>query len=168
MGLRVEDYVCLMLGLRNIKINGNYDINFDAGAFSLGTQMFYEIKSVKKSSSSIIYLWRIEKEKYAAKQNDVKVRYAFCVHSISDIKSHEVITKGFIDNPPKIYIVSLRTLLEILHGVEKTSYVSEKTSGYNRVGYSEGYKRLPIKSVINICTNRESNGVFVEPRIWTK
>ena len=26
MGLRVEDYVCLMLGLRNIKINGNYDI----------------------------------------------------------------------------------------------------------------------------------------------
>lgn len=101
MGLRVEDYVCLILGLKKIKINGNYDINFDAGIFSLGTEIFYEVKSVKKNSSAIIYLWRIEKEKYAAKQNGVQVRYAFCVHSINNIESHEVITKGFISNPPR-------------------------------------------------------------------
>lgn len=152
VGDRIEDLVCRCLGLTNIPINGNYDVNFDAGLYFKGNEIFFEIKSLRRGSKSPLYVCRLEKEKKAQEQSGKKVIYVFCVHGISGVKNQADITRMIISNPVNFYLLPLDEVIRITKDLPVKVISRENgLNGYNRKGYERGYMNLSAKSIRSVC-----------------
>ena len=151
MGLRIESLVCSLLGLTPIPINGQYDVNFDAGHYSKENETFFEIKSVKAGGKSPIYLFRLEKELEAQKQTGCPVYYLFCTHKVKAVISQEAITLGLLKGDINIYAVPLDMVNKMSKNLHVRKMKRDTPSGYNRKGYCEGYINFPVKDLAKIC-----------------
>jgi len=142
-GSVAEGITCSVLSLRKIPINGKADICFDA---EVG-KFFFEIKSVKSTGKVIIYDYRMKRE--------VKVRnvfYAILTHRVKSHKDPSTLFQTFIDNGLELFIapakIIKKTALEC--PLVTVEHENHKATGYNRVGYREGYRALPVKKLRNI------------------
>lgn len=145
-GKAMEELVCAAMGLVDIPINGNCEINFDAKS----GRLFYEIKSVRglPSSKSVIYDWRIEKEKPYRK----RLRYVFGLHCVKHAKSNqdlwEQLSKGvkLLSVPSaKVHRLALKEPLRKIK-TERLERAGPR-DGYSRKGYCEGYRNLKVASL---------------------
>lgn len=161
MGLRIENLVCDLLHLTNIPINGQYDVNFDAGHYTSEGEIFFEIKSVQQGGHSIIYLFRLEKELAAQKQTGCPVFYLFCTHKVKGVISQDAITQGLLSGAINIYAVPLNLVNKLSKDL-RVRKVHSHTLGYGRKGYCDGYISFPTKDLPTICDYTFHCGVQID------
>ncbi|MCM8542395.1 MAG: hypothetical protein NE328_19145 [Lentisphaeraceae bacterium] len=152
VGDRVEDLVRTVLGLTKISIDGNYSVNFDAGMYYYNQEIFFEIKSLRKSSKSPLYVFRLDKELKAQKISGNPVIYIFCCHKIQGAKTQADITRMIINGPIDLYLIQLNEVAAMTDPLPLKTISKEKgLNGYNRKGYEKGYKNLPQKQIDKAC-----------------
>lgn len=152
-GQIAQEIVCAALDLLPIPINGKCSICFDAER----SGHFYEIKSVKRTGKVVIYDWRMEKER-AAK---VPLSYAILVHNVRGSDGHDLL-REMLDSEPEILVVPASVIHELaqsypLRQLQRPS--SDPRNGYNRTGYRDGYRNVPVKELkallpCTLCGNR--------------
>lgn len=141
-GKAMEELACAFLGIYTIPINGNYDVNFDA----FYKDQFYEIKSVQASGKVVIYDWRMEKEKPFGKN----LTYVFVVHKVKSAKSNRDLWRQIESKGVSIFNYPASTVHEeALKCPLKVMNPGNKRAGWNRKGYSNGYRNLPLKNLIH-------------------
>jgi len=143
--MAAQDIVCDTLGLLPIPINGKFEACFDA--FRDG--WYFEIKSVKLGSAIPVYKWRIEKEQRAA-AHGVNLAYAILVHRLKN--EHEDIRRKLAASAYCVVIIPAALVHSLAmecreYKVERGHHWS-KRNGYEREGYIEGYKLLPVKRIL--------------------
>ena len=146
-GKAMEELVCAAMGLTNIPINGNYEINFDAKQGAA----FFEIKSVRDlpSSKSVIYDWRIAKEKPHA----LKLHYIFGLHQVKAARSNADLWDQLEAGGVRLIVTPAarvhRLALEQPLNKIKTERLdaAKPRDGYSRKGYCEGYRNLPVGAI---------------------
>lgn len=147
-GSAMEDLICSVLSLQSIPINGNYEVNFDAK----DDKFFYEFKSVKRGGRSVLYDFRMEKEKPYVKT----LYYVFGVHNAAGAKSTKDLWGMFKSRGVTLLripaaIVHREALKEPLHRI-KTERIrnASRRAGYARRGYRDGYRCLPLKNLLKL------------------
>lgn len=143
-GQAAQEIVCAALGLQPIRINGKCEICFDAKK----DNTYFEIKSCHRSSKVVIYDWRMKKE--AAVTDPVD--YAILLHNARGIKDGSLILSTFAERGLDIIQLPASTVHEIaachpLHTM-KTQAVADKKCGYQRHGYKDGYRNVPVKELV--------------------
>lgn len=145
-GTIAQHLVCAALRLAPIPINGNYDVCFDAVSGST----YYEIKSVKaKSGKVVVYDWRMEKE---AKVK-VDVWYAVLLHNVR--KSNGVrLLEEFIEGGLEMVVMPVGVVHEVARecALMMPKVGADPRMGYNRTGYREGYRNVPVQALRELCT----------------
>jgi hypothetical protein len=140
-GSAAMEIVCSALELNPIRINGNFDVCFDA---KKGDD-FYEIKSARRGGKITLYDWRMKKEACG-----VKSFYAILVHNLIGCRE-DVLSKMILSSP-----MIIRVKTDLLHALAFSSPLhkikdgASKYAGYSRAGYADGYRSLSIKSVQSI------------------
>lgn len=139
------------LGLRRLKISGNFDACYDAQG---DAGKLFEVKSVKRSGACPIWIWRMNKDKdVAAAGHDVS--YAFVTHNFSGAESSEQLWHGLSKTVKEIFVVPLGVMAE-LH--KDAPFGGMKLglggSGYDREGYRDGYRRVSVKTLRQRCGRR--------------
>lgn len=141
-GCVAQEIVCKALRLHPIAIDGRCDCCFDAEA---DDGVFYEIKSVQRASRCIIYDWRITKEA----KSGARLYYAILSHRAGGSMDSESLWRQMqltaeIFVVPSVIVHAL-TLLQPLRKVSNRG--CGPRFGYNRNGYSDGYRELPVSHV---------------------
>lgn len=145
-GTVAQHLVCAALKLLPIPINGNYDICFDA----LGAEStYYEIKSVKgRGGKMVVYDWRM------AKESKVKARviYAVLLHNVKGSDGSHLVS-DFIKGGLKIVVIPAWKVHEVAakQPLNKLKAYSRVGMGYNRKGYIEGYRNVPVQVLKDVC-----------------
>jgi hypothetical protein len=135
-GAAAEEIACKVLGLDRIRINGSFEVNFDAER----NGVFYEIKSTRTASGKIVcYNWRMKKE-----EQFPGLMYCIVSHNISGANDNvlERMAAGC-----SLLLCDARKLRELLIGlpIHKPKLRADgKRTGYTRPGYIDGYKNLPV------------------------
>lgn len=134
-GQIAQEVVCATLGATPIRINGSYECCFDACKGST----FYEIKSAKaKGGKVVVYDWRLSKERRAG----VEVKYAVMCHNC---KGGGDLFKAYTSGGLELVVVGLDTIVALAAVSEKrVPKASANESGYNRAGYRDGYRNVPV------------------------
>ncbi len=148
-GTIAQEIVCATLGLRPIPINGNYDCCFDA----LLDDTFYEIKSVKRGGKVVCYDWRMRKEANAG----VALNYAILVHGVRGSDGKRLFHE-FTESRLQLIVAPA----QLVHGFayecglhRMGESAGSRRCGYNRVGYRDGYRNLPVRALYEFCTHTE-------------
>lgn len=141
-GTAAQIIVCETLGLLPIRIDGRFDVCFDAEKDGV----FYEIKSVNVRGKVVIYDFRMKKEQAAG----VTVFYAILVHRLRCERA-DILPK-MRESVVKICVVPLEKVVETalrypLVPVVKKNYPFR--SGYDRKGYADGYRNIPVRDFMN-------------------
>lgn len=136
-GLVAQEIVCATLGLQSIPINGNCSVCFDAEK----NNVFYEIKSCKRSGKVVVYDWRLRKEKATG----VELHYAILLHNVKGSDGTHLMEEFSASNLA-LLVVKHSTILalaakESLCQLKRNSV--DPRCGYSRKGYSEGYRNIP-------------------------
>lgn len=150
-GQIAQEIVCAALDLLPIPINGKCSICFDAER----SGHFYEIKSVKHTGKVVIYDWRMEKER-AAK---VSLSYAILIHNVRGSDGHDLL-REMLNSKPEILVMPASVIHELaqsypLRQLQRPS--SDPRNGYNRAGYRDGYRNVPVKDIRALCPTLEWN-----------
>lgn len=161
MGARIEDVVCRALKITPIKISNHCKVNFDAGIYYRGKEIFFEIKSLKKHNSSPLYDFRLKKDVEAVNQCGVPLIYVFCVHNLKSCRSQKDITQGLLNSPIQINLLSLDQVIELTDILPIRGIKSEKGRGYSREGYADGYKNLSQKIISSVCEHSVNRHVKI-------
>jgi len=137
-GSAIEKIICTFMGLNPIPINGNYDVNFDA----FKGDDFYEIKSVRQGGKVVIYDFRMRKEEPFRD----KLFYVFGIHRVKNAKSNRDLWEQFEEKG--VHLIVRRS--EEIHKAAFAEPLKKMKEGacdvgYNRKGYADGYRNLPIK-----------------------
>ena len=139
-GQAAQDIVRAALGVAEIKINGAYDICFDAATLE-EPRIYYEIKSVARGSSVVIYKWRLRKERESGAE----------VHP--RIGGHEA-DPFEIGSRSEIAVVSLETVARLTRGrplrMPKKPADGARRNGWNREGYRDGYWLVPVSALLSL------------------
>lgn len=147
-GTAAQDIVCRALGLNSIPIDGNCEVCFDASKDGVD----YEIKSVHAASKVVCYDWRLAKEERAEKEDGRTLSYAILIHRVrgerdSSLLFPRMILEGRILVVPAFVVRNLARR-------EKLNKLKAKQRGprfgYDRVGYVDGYRNLPVKSLLGL------------------
>lgn len=140
-GAAAEIIACKVFGLDRIAINGQFEVNFDAERDGV----FYEIKSVRESSGKIVcYDWRMKKE-----EGFPDLVYVIVIHRISGV------TENIVERMAascRILLCSGSLIRELSKGLTKNVHKIKEGSEryrYNRKGYIDGYRNLPVKSILS-------------------
>jgi hypothetical protein len=141
-GTVASELVCAALALNVIRINGNYSVCFDAERD--GT--YYEIKSVRRHGGKVvIYDWRMEKER----ESGVPLNYAILCHNVRRSNGARLVEE-MIDGGVELLVVEAC----IVHALASEQPLREITSrstgphcGYNRTGYKDGYRNVPVNFI---------------------
>jgi hypothetical protein len=146
-GIMAQELVCAALGLTPIRINGNFDVCFDAAK----DNTYYEIKSCRRGCKIVIYDWRMQKEQEVNKSNEVF--YAILVHQVSRSSGEELLT-NFIKSELELLLVqtSLIHQLALQEPLRTLMKPQSKRTGYNRKGYVDGYRNLPLSRIKPLLT----------------
>lgn len=134
-GAVAQELVCAALDLTPIPINGNYDCCFDAWR---APETYYEIKSVRQGCKVVIYDWRILKEQNAG----VDVLYAVLCHQVWGSDGTALVDE-FIDGG----LTCLLAPCTVVHALALAEPLRTLGNGYNRAGYKDGYRNLPVKAL---------------------
>jgi hypothetical protein len=139
-GAAAEEIACKVLGLDRIRINGSFEVNFDAER----NGVFYEIKSTRTASGKIVcYNWRMKKE-----EQFPGLMYCIVSHNISGANDNvlERMAAGC-----SLLLCDASKIRELINGLPEHKHKSEKKngkrSGYTRPGYIDGYKNLPVSAL---------------------
>ena len=156
-GGAIQELVCAALGLLPIPINGSYEICFDAED---GRGRYYEIKSFHRFGKLVIYDWRAKKEAGAG----VDLSYAILVHSVRGARSYASLWEQLRQTPSRLVVVPASVVHDAaakvpLRKVEKPC--ADARNGYNRIGYKEGYRNVPIPAVTALCEKKSESGVVL-------
>lgn len=159
-GLVAQEIVCAALDLRSIPINGNCSVCFDAEK----ENVFYEIKSCKRSGKVVVYDWRLRKEEAAS----VELRYAILLHNVKGSDGAHLMEE-FSTSNLALLIVNHSTILELaakepLCQLKRVS--ADPRCGYSRKGYSEGYRNIPginIREKLPIVSRRVCFNLYEIP-----
>lgn len=139
-GRFVEQVVRSALGLREIRIDGRYDVCFDA--YSGG--VYFEIKSLRCNSKCPLYCWRIQKDIRAS----VPVVYLFALHRAKEFDTFADLYTKLL---PSLNAVHALTVAEVKILADAEPVViptnSGKRNGYNRKGYRDGYRNVPAAAI---------------------
>jgi hypothetical protein len=142
-GNAAQEIVCAALALDPIPITGKADVCFDAVARG----MHYEIKSVRKGDKMVVYDWRLRKELGAG----VPLQYAILEHGVRGAKSSHEMWDQYSDHVLRCYLLPVALVHEhaskcplVVPPPPKTD--KGKRFGYNRAGYCEGYRNVPVRA----------------------
>lgn len=142
-GMAAQEVVYRLLGVTEIRINGNYLNCFDG--YKDG--VYYEIKSTKtKGGKVVLYDYRMRKDVAAG----VPLRYLIVCHSISGERDN--VLQKMLDR--QIEIVSIPACAVHALALEQKLMAINRVpvgphEGYTRSGYKEGYRNLPIAKVLS-------------------
>lgn len=145
-GAAAQEIVCRSLSLSPIPIDGRHKINFDAEAGG----HFYEIKSVRRGHKIVVYDFRMKKEADAG----VPLSYAIFMHSVTRARSSEIMWSGFrahsilVVPASLIHQLAAEEPLRFLGSDSVEAHKGDPRFGYNRAGYCEGYRNLPVAKVL--------------------
>lgn len=144
-GTAAQEIVCLALKLNRVKINGNFNVCFDAEKDGVN----YEIKSVRTSGKIVIYDWRLRKEQEA----DPNLKYLILVHKLKQARND--ILQLMAHSPLTILILPAFTIHQIALTLPLNKHKNYQglRNGYSRTGYKEGYYNLPLKPIVESLTN---------------
>lgn len=165
-GSLCEQIAAEALGLRRLKISGSFDACYDAQDKDGG---LYEIKSVKRNGAVPVWIWRMKKDLKAA-EFGFTIRYVFVNHNCSGMRSSEELWQGLASSVKEIFVVPVATIAEI-HATSPFGGMNLGTggSGYSRVGYRDGYRRVSMKTVKARCaTYRETEFTVSSHRFAVK
>jgi len=143
-GMAAQHIVCETLGLRPIPIDGRCGICLDAE----DGEIFYEIKSVRTTGKIVIYDWRLEKEL----SSGVPVMYAILIHSLRGAR--EDILNAMRQCAPRILLIPLYEVAYAAREQAQRRYLkprSARANGYNRKGYAQGYRNIPLRRLLNVA-----------------
>lgn len=147
-GAVAQEFVCAVLGLHPIPINGNYETCFDAER----NGNHFEIKSVGNGHKIVLYDFRMAKE---AKHPGLQ--YAIFIHRIRAARTFDQLLGQLIERPPLILVVPapkvhMLALAEPLRKLVKENAEEpedpDTRNGYRRVGYRDGYRNLPVSPLL--------------------
>lgn len=145
-GTAAQSIVCAALKLRAISIDGSCETCFDAER----DNNFYEIKSVHRNGKIVVYDWRAAKELAAG----VPVFYAILVHSVRGARTSDAMFKQFRKSNLEILLVPVHVLHHYAQQ-EPLRQIKDNTAspraGYNRNGYKEGYRNVPLAPIRRQC-----------------
>ena len=134
-GMAAQEIVWNTLNLNPIRINGNFDCCFDAEKDGV----YYEIKSVKTTGKIVIYDWRMLKEA----RSGVKLKYAILIHTIKGCRDN--ILFHMQECRPRIVLLDYKVMHKIALAFPLKVYKkTAKINGYNRKGYVDGYRNVPV------------------------
>jgi hypothetical protein len=159
-GAAAQEIVCEALCIEPIPINGNCAICFDAE--NRHTKEFYEIKSVKKGGKVVVYDWRRKKEANAG----VLVRYAILVHNVRGCRDGAQLFKAFAEGGVEIVVVDHTVVHALADQLPLQQIKTEHArhapgaTGYNRKGYKDGYRNVPIRDIKAAATGDSSACFF--------
>lgn len=145
-GQVAQEIVCAALEARPVKINGKFDVCFDA----IAGNSYIEIKSVKRKGKVVVYDWRRNKERQVMLRG-YNVNYAILIHGVRCSNGKNLLDE-FVRSNLTLFVVDARSVHEMcaelpLHTIKKVTYGS-KRFGYNREGYIEGYRNVPVERLI--------------------
>lgn len=144
-----EEFVCRVMGLDRLKIDGRKNVCSDAKWD--GNPV--EIKSVGKNGRALLYKWRAEKE---MKELGPFYTYVFVCHKCPITVTHSRdVVKYFIDHPPTILMTTLGHIMGKLKGIEPRKFKLHdgktyenkygRPAGFNRKGYIDGGWQFSLK-----------------------
>lgn len=142
-GQVVEEIITTALGLTPINTGGSSPVIFDAHK----DKMFYEIKSLRRTSSLPIYEWRREKDRTCG----VPLLYAIAMHNVTKATDVEEIWTRMGETLKRVLLLPapvIDGLAEVEPLRELKSEKKSPRSGYHREGYKEGYRNVPAKRII--------------------
>lgn len=146
-GTVAQELVCAALKLLPIPINGNYDCCFDAK----GKDVFYEIKSVRRNGKLPLYTWRLVKES----RSGVNLKYAILIHNVRKSNGRHLVQEFANSGLSILVLDSIQVHKEAqkhpLRLVQNPN--GSARSGYNRKGYQDGYRNLPVKALLKYAVN---------------
>lgn len=139
-GAAAEEIACGVLGLDRIRINGTFEVNFDAERNGI----FNEIKSTRAVGGKIVcYDWRMKKE-----EQFPALMYCIVLHGIKG--SDDVLER--MSMGCAILLCEASKIRELIIGLpdhrHKAGPTKGKRNGYTRAGYIEGYKNLPVGELV--------------------
>jgi len=140
-GRAAEEIACKYLGIHPIPINGNYEVNFDA----FKEDDFFEIKNVQKNGKTVLYDFRMEKEKPFLDD----LIYIFVIHQVKNAKSNRDLWEQMQSKGLTIFTCQAKFVHEEAFKCPlRTMNLNNKSAGWNRKGYSKGYRNVPIKKLL--------------------
>ena len=145
-GQVVEEVLTTVLPLDNIVNSGSYDAVYDA--YWNGWNC--EIKSINVNGELIVYDWREKKDIAVVKQGE-KLVYLLANHKCHKADSMRSIYEGMAATLTDVYVLSQPEVSRLLSGRPrrgiKTEIKGNKRHGYNREGYRDGYRTVPMKQI---------------------
>jgi hypothetical protein len=157
-GAAAQEIACAALGLSPIPINGKCAVCFDAET----DKAFFEIKSVKRSGKVVVYDWRMTKESEAAvelaRDEGKALFYAIVIHGVKGCRDGADLIRQFALAGVEILVVSAWWVYVLAKHETQQRILSEKTRkspgamGYNRKGYCDGYRNIPINKIRSYAT----------------
>lgn len=135
-GTAIEQIVCAFMQLNPIKINGNYKINFDA----FKGELFFEIKSVRKSGKVVLYDFRMKKEE----PYNGNLLYVFGVHKVKNAKSNRGLWEQLQEKGIELVVTPASKVHKEAYKQPLNKITTNQHMGYNRKGYADGYRNLPV------------------------
>lgn len=158
-GCAAQEIVCAAMGLRPIPIDGSKEICFDAA--TPDESRHFEIKSVHNNAKIVIYNWRMTKEAKVP-----SARYIILKHRVRRHRDGHTLFQAFADGGLECWVLSMQTVhhvaqqepSRILLAKNKEGAVNEDPrNGYNRAGYRDGYRNVPMKKFLPYLRNYDTN-----------
>lgn len=149
-GSVAQEIVCAALKLTPIPINGNYECCFDAHSARHG---YFEIKSVKRVGGKVvIYDWRMAKERDAG----VELHYAILCHNVRRSDGRELV-REFVESGLELLVLPAEQVHAVAAAqpLQKLMHIEQpgKRCGYNRAGYRDGYRNVPVRELRTLCSH---------------
>jgi hypothetical protein len=146
-GQAAQELVWRLLGVRPVRINGGYAVNFDG--WDERRREWVEVKSTYgrgRSGKVVVYDWRMGKERKVeeeAGESGGRVRYMIVAHDIKG--EREDIFQKMVDREVKVWslpaaVVHEHALRMPLMAIKRVG--KSKREGYTREGYRDGYRNL--------------------------
>ena len=167
-GQAAQEIVCAALVLDPIPINGKAVVCFDA----VGRGVLYEIKSVGRGGKMVLYDWRMAKEEAVA----VGAKYAILEHRVVGAKNSQDMWDQYSDHELRCYLLPILAVHRaakqcplVVPPLAKTD--KGKRFGYNRKGYADGYRNVPMKMFVDEVRHEETvrfqiYGRNLEVEVW--
>lgn len=147
-GGAAQEIVRAALKLRDIPINGNCEVCFDAEG---PAGLFWEIKSVHRGAKIVLYDWRMQKEASAGKP----LLYAVLCHRVRKCRDGAGLFAAMSAGGLEVLIIPAERVHE-LAATEPLRTLKTETKGgarcgYNRAGYAKGYRNLGVSRLRELC-----------------
>lgn len=147
-GSVAQELVCAALGITPVPINGNYECCFDAHHDEHG---WVEIKSVKRTGGKVvIYDWRMAKEQASG----VVLHYAILCHNVKGSDGRQLV-REFVEGGLELIVLPAEQVHALAAAQPLQKLMRAERSGvrcgYNRKGYKDGYRNVPVSALRALC-----------------